>query len=111
MCKISISVFLFRDDNKIVNAYCPSLNLIGVGNTEQEAKNDFELVVKEHFEWCAENGTIVQDMERFGWKFSNGKAEEPSLSRMLRDNSMFRSIMKRSEYKKYSRNREVAMSV
>ena len=44
--KISVSVFLFKE-GEVYIAYCPSLDLSGYDVTEENAKVDFEYMLKD----------------------------------------------------------------
>ena len=64
-----LGVMLFKDEN-IYNVYCPSLNLIGCGYTENEAKESFNVVFDEYVRYTTENNTLIEDLESFGWKIT-----------------------------------------
>ena len=96
---ISVSVFLFREGDAFI-AYCPSLDLSGYDVTEDNAKRDFEFVLKAWLKEQLENGTLKRDLERHGWKVEDGKADEPSVTDWIRRNSSAGRIFTMPEFRK-----------
>lgn len=46
-----LAIFLFKEDDNYI-AYSPALDLSGYGKTEEEARNSFNIVLKEYFDYC-----------------------------------------------------------
>ena len=65
--KISVSVFLFKE-GEVYIAYCPSLDLSGYDVTEENAKVDFEYMLKDWLKTQSVNKTLVKDLIEHGWK-------------------------------------------
>ena len=65
--KVNVSVFLFKEDD-VFHAYCPELDLVGYDYTEKGARDSFEWVLKDYFDYTIENGTLEQDLLNHGWR-------------------------------------------
>ena len=65
--KISVSVFLFKE-GEVYIAYCPSLDLSGSDVMEDNAKVDFEYMLKDWLKTQSVNKTLVKDLIEHGWK-------------------------------------------
>lgn len=78
----SFDVYFFEDDG-IMFAYSPALRLEGYGDTWEEAKESFEIVVQEYFDYVVKNNTLFTDLAKHGWKKSeeDAFAISPALSR------------------------------
>ena len=64
-----IEVFIFQDkEDGLFYADCPSLELIDVGNTIEEAKVNFENMLSLFFDDIIERGTFHEAMAELGWK-------------------------------------------
>jgi hypothetical protein len=99
-CKIPL--IIFEEDNSII-AYCPALDLSGSGNTEEEAKNSFEIVLSEYFKYTQHKKTLAEDLKGHGWllkKNLNKGATPPSMSQLLESNEDFNRIFNTHEFKK-----------
>jgi hypothetical protein len=99
--KVNVSVFLFKEDD-VFHAYCPELDLVGYDYTEKGARDSFEWVLKDYFDYTIENGTLEQDLLNHGWrKTKAGKVAEPTPSSLLR-RSQLRKVLGKREFSKYS---------
>lgn len=78
----SFDVYFFEDKG-VMFAYSPALDLYGYGNTLQEAKESFEIVVQEYFDYGVQNNTLAEDLAKHGWKKAeeNAFAITPAISR------------------------------
>lgn len=54
--------FLFREDDNFI-AYSPALDLSGYGKTEEDARNSFNIVLKEYFDYAINEGTLYEDLK------------------------------------------------
>ena len=64
-----LAIFLFKEDDNFI-AYSPALDLSGYGKTEEEARDSFNIVLKEYFDYAINEGTLYKDLKEHGW---NGK--------------------------------------
>ena len=85
--QVKVSVFVYLDtehpDNDMFIAYCPSLNLVGYGNGEENAKKDFEWVMNDYLSDMVSQGTLEEDLRNHGWTFSQSVFSEPKISDMM----------------------------
>ena len=63
---VEVSVFLYKED-KIYYALCPALDIIGYGNTEKEAKESFQIMIKEIITDAVRRGTLFAMLQAYGW--------------------------------------------
>jgi len=82
--EMKLTLITFKDDN-VYNVYCPSLNLVGCGYTEKEAKDSFNVVFDEYINYTTENNTLIDDLKNCGWKWSenNKNLSPPAISESL----------------------------
>ena len=70
--QVKVSVFLYLDtdhpDDDMYIAYCPSLNLVGYGNGEDKAKQDFQWMMSDYLCEMLRQGTLEEDLLGLGWK-------------------------------------------
>lgn len=57
-----LAIFLFREDDNFI-AYSPALDLSGYGKTEEYARNSFNIVLKEYFDYAINEGTLYEDLK------------------------------------------------
>ena len=85
--QIKVSVFVYLDtehpDGNMYIAYCPSLNLIGYGNGEDNAKKDFEWIMGDYLHDMIRQGTLEQDLKEHGWTVTKSVFNEPRISDMM----------------------------
>ncbi len=60
-------IVLFQEDG-IWFAHCAALEITGYGHTENEAKDSFEIMLKEFFRYAEENGNLHDELKRLGWQ-------------------------------------------
>ena len=63
---VEVSVFLYKED-KIHYALCPALDIIDYGNTEKEAKESFQIMIKEIITDAVRRGTLFAMLQAYGW--------------------------------------------
>ena len=61
-----LAVFLFKEEDSYI-AYSPALDLSGYGKTEEDARNSFNITLKEYFDYCVDKGTLYQDLVNHCW--------------------------------------------
>lgn len=59
---------LFYVEDGITYAYAPALDMLGYGDTQQEAKASFEVVFEDFLEFGLKRGTLIPDLEMHGWQ-------------------------------------------
>lgn len=101
---VTLDVYLF-DDNGIVIAYSPALDISGYGETEAKAKESFEIVMDEYIRFGLSHRTLIKDLRSHGWKvksFRQRKMSAPSFDLLLKSNDVFKDILENKEYRKIS---------
>ena len=100
---MDLGLVAFKDDEACYS-YCPALNLIGYGDTEQEAKESFNIVLEEYIRYTTENNTLIADLENHGWKIQNNgkKLVPPKMSEILQRDNEFDNIFSKYDFNKYS---------
>ncbi|MDX2188829.1 MAG: hypothetical protein SFY32_03105 [Bacteroidota bacterium] len=99
---INLGLFLYEEGGKSV-AFCPALDLIGYGNTEEEAKSSFELILSEYLDYTTRKGTLRYDLEKHGWKLKKNKLKvisPPDISKLLVDNEEFAEVFNNKDFRK-----------
>ena len=61
-----LAIFLFKEDDNYIT-YSPALDLSGYGKTEEDARNSFNVVLKEYFDYSISKGTLYKDLKSHGW--------------------------------------------
>lgn len=106
--KTNLSLISFIEDGVHI-IYSPALDLSGYGNTEGEAKDSFEIVLSEFFNYCMNKKTIFDELKRLGWKVKGSKkhpkVQSPDMSELLKSNTDLEDIFQKKEFHKY--NKEV----
>jgi predicted RNase H-like HicB family nuclease len=67
-------LIIFKDDEGYIS-HCPTLNLCGCGDTEQEAWESFEIVFDEYQRDTSEENTLEADLLHHGWKITKEEDE------------------------------------
>lgn len=101
---VKLDVYFFNDGGAVV-AYSPALDLCGYGNTDDEAKESFHIVVTEYLKYSLSHRTLVSDLRAHGWKvhsLKQHKMASPGIDRLLQTNDIFRDILENKDYRKES---------
>lgn len=109
--KGSLSVYLFVDDEGTHIAYSPALDLAGYGDTNEEAKESFSVVLEEYLKYTTEKNTIWADLKKYGWKHSAERIQEPNFSYLLKHNNSYFELLNRPKYVKYGHDLEIPCTV
>ncbi len=106
---VEAEVFSWVEDN-IFYYFCPALDIIGYGISDQEAQRSFEDVLKAFIEYTHNKRTLFDELERLGWTTNKKKkrAHPPTKEQLLDDNEEFRHILQRDDVKSHQRNLEFA---
>jgi len=109
--KGNLSVFSFIDDEGTHIAYSPALDLAGYGNTEEEAKESFSVVLEEYIHYTVKNNTIWSDLKKYGWKHSTAAIKEPSQKYLFKHNNNYSDLLNRQSYVKYGHDLEIPCGI
>lgn len=105
--KTELSLIYFVEDGAHI-IFSPALDLTGYGNSENEAKDSFEIVLQEFINYGINKKTLLKDLEAHGWKIrgnkNNPKIQSPDLSHMLRANSELEEIFHSKNFQKYNKD-------
>ena len=64
---------LFTQENDLIIAYCPALDISSCGETATEAKKQFSNAVSLFLEELEEMGTLDQVLQELGWQKQESK--------------------------------------
>jgi len=105
---VRVPIIQFEEDNNQI-IYCPALEVTGYGNSEDEAKEAFEISLSEFFKYTLHKRTLYNEMRRLGWKVkkSMSKAHPPSMSKLLEENDNFNRIFNQYAFRKYDEQIEI----
>ena len=95
-----LAIFLFKEDENYI-AYSPALDLSGYGKTEEEARNSFNIVLNEYFDYSISEGTLYQDLKTHGWNIKLHEVETPKISMLILKNAELSNILDKKDFKKY----------
>ena len=96
-----LAVFLFKEEDSYI-AYSPALDLSGYGKTEEDARNSFNITLKEYFDYCVDKGTLYQDLVNHGWNVKKNELETPRISFLITKNAELSNILEQKDFKKYN---------
>jgi hypothetical protein len=99
---VKLSLFTFIDENVHV-VYSPAPDLFGYGNDEHEARQSFEVSLREYVKYTSNKKTIARDLEKYGWVVDKKKRTlcSPNVSELLETNESFREMVNNRPFKKY----------
>ena len=69
--EICLEVLFQEDKDGVVVSFAPALNLSGCGRSIQEAKESFQIVLREYILYTREHGTLEEDLIRHNWTKSS----------------------------------------
>ncbi len=100
---ITLHLISFEDDG-LMYFYSPALDLTGYGKNEEEAKNSFDITLKEFMRYTDNKNTIIKELQKHGWivKLKGNKISgvtAPSMIDMLEKNKEFNKIVSKKPYK------------
>lgn len=99
--KVSVLVYLDTEhpDGDMFIAYCPSLNLIGYGNGEENAKKDFEWIMEDYLDDMMSQGTLEKDLLSLGWTETKKSFNEPKISFLVSHNKQLADVIDKGNYR------------
>lgn len=83
---VCLDVLIKKDQNNVYISYAPALDLSGCGNSLEEARRSFEIVLTEYLKYTLENGTLEQDLLEHKWKKEENAFESPAFWAIFRTN-------------------------
>lgn len=97
-----LDVFIYDNDGFKV-AYAPALDLMGYGKTVEEAKDSFEIVMEDFFEFGFKRGTLDEYLTKHGWTLDLQQDSfiSPSAWIILQNNKQLQEIYS-SDFQKQS---------
>lgn len=106
--EISLELYVWEEDEDYY-VYSPALDLIGDGDSEDEAKDSFQNVLEEYLRSTNEKGTLLEDLENHGWKIdrANNEIEAPKRETLLKENETLKQIVSSQQY--HTENQAVAL--
>ena len=95
---------IFFKDEEAYYSYCPALDLLGYGDTENEAQKSFNIVLEEYIRYTTENQTLIEDLKSLGWKIigNDKKLMPPKISECLNGDNEFNNIFNNYDFVKRS---------
>lgn len=95
-----LDVFIYENDGFMV-AYAPALDLMGYGKTIEKAKQSFEVVIEDFFEFSLKNATLKEYLIKHGWTPRKAPQEfvPPQTVELMGSNKKLKSIIN-SDYSK-----------
>ena len=97
--KVDLQVLIFEEDN-IHYAYMPSFDLMGYGDTEENAKESLTVVLDEFLRYTLNKNTLFIEMQRLGWKIRSKQKPmyAPQMSEMINTNEQLKDIVNSKQY-------------
>jgi hypothetical protein len=65
--KAGMPVVLFQEEG-VWYAHCAALEITGYGSSEEEARQSFEVMLVEFFQYGSETGNLHAELKRLGWR-------------------------------------------
>jgi predicted RNase H-like HicB family nuclease len=67
--EVNLMLLSFEEDG-VYFVYSPELDLNGYGNTEEEARQSLDVVLRNFLEYAIQNDTLTTELVRHGWALS-----------------------------------------
>lgn len=96
--KVQLQILLFVEDN-INYAYVPALDVLGYGQTEDEAKQSLEVSLSEFFRYTLNKNTFAIELKRLGWQKIKKQYLAPEITDQATTNEQLRDILNHKQYK------------
>lgn len=100
-------VFYFKESDSSYYKYCPALELLADGDTEDEANKSFRFlfkVLKEDFERMKKNNTFRTELQRLNWDIVRwGVKKEvrcPALSIRMKNDALLQEMVDEMPFRK-----------
>ena len=109
---VSLSLVEFNEDD-ITIIYSPALDLSGYGNSEDEAKNSFNVALHEFIRYTSNKNTFNDVLKELGWKIKGSKKkpkfQPPLNSDLAQNNPLYNDIINGKNHKVFNQEIEFAI--
>ncbi len=115
--KARILLFHFTDKQGVHFIYSPHLDLTGYGYSQEEAKQSFEVVLEDFFDYTLKKGTLGRVLKKLGWKQQKGslkkplKSFAPSITTVIANNKHVADIFDKYPLNTYHQEVELPVAV
>lgn len=101
LVEVKVDLIEFEEDN-IYYVYSPAFELIGYGNTNEEAKESWKIILEEYLQYALDKKTLIKDLENHGWNIKENNAEfiPPTFTWMLEHNDQLSEVYNNYNFKK-----------
>ncbi len=97
--EIKVKLFLihFIDENGIHLIFSPHLDITGYGNTIEDARSSFEIVLEDFVDYTLKEKTLGKVLSNLGWKIDEihknpRRLLAPSITSVIKDNQYVSDI-------------------
>jgi hypothetical protein len=90
--RIKLLLLHFEDEKRIHFIYSPHLDLTGYGQTFEEAKKSFKIVLEDFLDYTYKNKTLEKTLSDLGWKTKKTEILIPSITSIISDNQHISEI-------------------
>lgn len=106
---VTLELYIWEEDGDYY-VYSPALDLIGSGDSEEEAKESFGIVLEEYLKYAFNKKTLFDDLEDQGWYVNRRKkrVKAPSIEEMEEDRDTLKDVLESGNY--HTENQEVALA-
>lgn len=95
---VQLRVLLFVEDD-VHYAYIPALDVLGYGQSEDEAKASLKVSLSEFFRYTLNKNTFAIELKRLGWQKTKKRYQAPEITAQLSSNEQLRDIVNHKQYK------------
>lgn len=102
LIKFNLPLIIFEEDGSHI-MYCPALDVSGYGDSEEQAKESFEICLGEFLLYTDHKKTFHDELQRMGWKIKKSSHKPmvpPDMSELLRNNENFSRIFNNFPFRK-----------
>jgi hypothetical protein len=109
---VKLSLYTYIDENVNV-VYSPALDLYGYGNDELEARQSFDLALREYIAYTVKHKTLEADLKQYGWTLNKRQklVKSPDMSSLLHEREVFQQMVNDRPFKKFDLQIELPVFV
>ncbi len=99
---LTVNLFLisFKDGESFIY-YSPHLDLSGYGNTNEAARESFNLVLDEYCKYTLHKNTLWDDLKKHGWTVkSKQRVYPPQFSDLMSSNETLQDVINTRDFTK-----------
>lgn len=78
---LQIQIYTYKENDTYI-VFAPQLDLSGYDTTLKKAHESFKIVLEEYFKFTIEKGTLIEDLKKHGWTYTNSKLRPPTKQKM-----------------------------